>query len=564
MADGFQFWGDSLMWRRLNLFIVCLLTCNVAVSIQAHNGYIAVAQPIEGVLIDGDLSDWPREMPYNFLSENRFVYRTARSTDSFRGKFRVGHNPIENALYLAVEVEDDKIVLDAAVDSWNTRDSCEIFLIPNHTSEAALPRQFVYRAKPIAVFQGKLDDNLARHAQVARISKEHQIIYEWRIDLNQLGQGPDDLSRGAVFGFDVCCFDCDGENDGQDAYYSSSPGSHKHENTKVLGDLVIAPAEGKVVELSGRVTWNQNIPPANHIQLRSITNEAIGFDLPTMRNGHFIIPVPSGEYELTASGTRPFAISSMAKRLTVTNSTAFTPPIVLEVKREEFDPENLSSASVYYDLAHGEQPLAKLREFCNRIGYSLRTSTEQISLRTLRDTKLLYLRAPTLRFLPSEKEAIAGFVEQGGSMLLVMDESRRTSVEKTEVNELLQHFGIKIGDDTEYVHNCGAIAKTGPIHQRDLELPFNGGRVVEGGTLFGFQLNKQGQPSHAFATYWEGPMGGRVVVLAEGMASLFLGSLDGQRLSGDSNQIAETTFWGKDSTQFNTDLFTWLLEDRGA
>ena len=41
--------------------------------------------------------------------------------------------------------------------------------------------------------------------------------------------------------------------------------------------------------------------------------------------------------------------------------------------------------------------------------------------------------------------------------------------------------------------------------------------------------------------------GGRIVVLGEGMASLFLGDPNG-----------ETTYWGKDSVMFMEEVLTWL------
>ena len=52
---------------------------------------------------------------------------------------------------------------------------------------------------------------------------------------------------------------------------------------------------------------------------------------------------------------------------------------------------------------------------------------------------------------------------------------------------------------------------------------------------------------------------GRVVVLGEGMASLFLGTADGVRLSGVPNDPSQTTYWGKDSAIFMEELLTWLI-----
>jgi hypothetical protein len=131
-------------------------------------------------------------------------------------------------------------------------------------------------------------------------------------------------------------------------------------------------------------------------------------------------------------------------------------------------------------------------------------------------------------------------------------------LEKTAVNNLLGPFGMKLTPDTEYLHNNGAVAKAGEINKADREVPFSGGRAVEGGTPFAFQLDKAGKPSHPFGAYKRLDSGGRVVVLGEGMASLFLGDPNGVRLAGDSTGATPTTYWGKDSAIFMEELLSWL------
>ena len=87
-------------------------------------------------------------------------------------------------------------------------------------------------------------------------------------------------------------------------------------------------------------------------------------------------------------------------------------------------------------------------------------------------------------------------------------------------------------------------------------MPVSGGRAVEGGTPFAFQLDKDGRPAQPFGAYSRLDTGGRIVVLGEGMASLFLGDPNGVRLSGDQKNL--TPYWGKDSAIFMEELFTWL------
>ena len=168
------------------------------------------------------------------------------------------------------------------------------------------------------------------------------------------------------------------------------------------------------------------------------------------------------------------------------------------------------------------------------------------------------LRDPQQEFTQGERDAIAGFVKQGGSLLLAFDEERRAPLATTRVNDLLAPFALKLTDDTEYLHNNGAVAKAGEINKADRQVAFSGGRAVEGGTAFAYQLDKEGKPSQPFGAYTRLGTGGRIVVLGEGMASLYLGDPNGVRLSGDRNNL--TPYWGPDSTLFMEEVLTWLAK----
>jgi hypothetical protein len=210
-----------------------------------------------------------------------------------------------------------------------------------------------------------------------------------------------------------------------------------------------------------------------------------------------------------------------------------------------------------FDQAHGEQPPpGQLDAVAKRLGLEIQISAGTITAAALEGARILYLRAPSKEFTATETEAIVAFVKGGGSLLLVLDEERRQSLEKTGVNNLISPFGMRLTPDTEYLHNTGGVAKAGEINKADREVPFSGGRAVDGGTAFAFQLDKEGKPSQPFGAYKRLDNGARIVVLGEGMASLFLGDPDGVRLSGGPN--SPTTYWGKDSAIFMEELLTWL------
>jgi hypothetical protein len=213
-----------------------------------------------------------------------------------------------------------------------------------------------------------------------------------------------------------------------------------------------------------------------------------------------------------------------------------------------------------FDQAHGQQPPpGPMDALAKKLGLEIQTSAQPINAEVLKGIRILYLRAPSTEFAAAETEAIVSFVKGGGSLLLVLDEERRQSLEKTGVNKLITPFGIRLTPDTEYLHNCGGIAKAGEINKADREVPFSGGRAVEGGTAFAFQLDKEGKPARPFGAYKRLANGARIVVLGEGMATLFLGAPNGVRLTGVPNDPARTTYWGKDSAIFMEELLMWLL-----
>jgi hypothetical protein len=210
-----------------------------------------------------------------------------------------------------------------------------------------------------------------------------------------------------------------------------------------------------------------------------------------------------------------------------------------------------------FDQAHGEQPPpSQLDPIAKKLGLEIHMSAAPIGAAALEGARILYLRAPSTEFNDAEAAAIVAFVKGGGSLLLVLDEERRQSLEKTRVNTVLSPFGMKLTPDTEYLHNNGAVAKAGEINKEDRQVPFSGGRAVEGGTPFAYQLDKDGKPWHPFGAFKRLDTGGRIVVLGEGMASLFLGDPHGVRLSGDQKNI--TPYWGPDSAIFMEEVLTWL------
>lgn len=219
-------------------------------------------------------------------------------------------------------------------------------------------------------------------------------------------------------------------------------------------------------------------------------------------------------------------------------------------------------AKIYYDRAHGGGAIGEARQIAisAKAGATFIDGTAPLTAAALEGCKAIYLRAPTKPFTAEEKAVVVGFVKAGGSLCLVFDEEKRMPLAAIGVNDLITPFGLKLTADTPYVHNCGGIAKAGEINQADRELPYSGGRAIEGGTAFAWQLDLNGQPAQPFAAWKKLENGARIIVMAEGMASMLLGVPNGERLTGEPRDPRKTTYWGKDSAKFMEEVFAWLAK----
>ena len=220
-----------------------------------------------------------------------------------------------------------------------------------------------------------------------------------------------------------------------------------------------------------------------------------------------------------------------------------------------------SAIRVCADEAHGQAPLlAQYTTIATKLGAEVSSFKTPITPEELKGCRALLLRVPVLEIKADESATIVDFVRKGGSLLLAFDEERRAPLATTRVNDVIAPFGMRLTDDTDYLHNTGAIVRKGTINAADREVPFSGGRAVEGGTPFGWQLNKDGTPGQVFAAWAIVGQAGKVIVLGDAMATLFLGTPDGARLTGVSRDPTRTTFWGKDSAIFVEELLTWLTK----
>ncbi|MEM7548575.1 MAG: hypothetical protein AAF363_02810 [Bacteroidota bacterium] len=216
-----------------------------------------------------------------------------------------------------------------------------------------------------------------------------------------------------------------------------------------------------------------------------------------------------------------------------------------------------ASKILVYDAAHKNYDVSKAYPdlLPDDMAATIERSEESITDSLLNGKFGLLLFFPQIGLDLNEKQAILSFLEDGGSLFLVFDEEKRTPF--NGINHIIAPFGIELTEqDLPYLHNCGAIADVGDVCKDRREIPYSGGRAVLGGEVIS-KVYMEGD--HVHSAYVNTSNGGKIVVMADGMASLLMGSAEGVRLTG--TVPADTRYWGKDSRIFMQEMLAFFLSD---
>ena len=229
---------------RCPLTLSLILACLMAVAAHAHNGVLTVAEPLSGITIDADFSDWPATTRWQAIDVVG-VGEPPHDADDLSARFAVGYDAQESVLYVAIEVRDESSVvkrLDDTLLDWSERDRSEIYLVIDHQGTTELPVQFVNAEDGIRGLRipgGELHDPEGVRCTHVYSNGLHR--YEWAIETRRLVLQAGDLVPGQVIGFDVSIVDHDG--DGAYSWVSWGGGIVKFQDRFRVGDVVLSGTE---------------------------------------------------------------------------------------------------------------------------------------------------------------------------------------------------------------------------------------------------------------------------------------------------------------------------------
>ncbi len=211
-------------------------------AIVDNENNTAYAVPVEGITIDGDISDWPDNMirwpildDTHTRGDTDLDFEDLHTSGDYSCSFMIGYNLDENLLYVAVIAQDD-LEYAKNIDSWNT-DACELYLDAPHRerrhiwakydAEYLSSNQYILcppgggyglgistvnpRQPNFTLTGGDVRKTKSRAAYGRRTT---QTVYEFALDpLEQYPDASMKLEVGDTLGFDLAMVDRDTVSD---------------------------------------------------------------------------------------------------------------------------------------------------------------------------------------------------------------------------------------------------------------------------------------------------------------------------------------------------------------
>jgi hypothetical protein len=172
---------------------------------------------------------------------------------------------------------------------------------------------------------------------------------------------------------------------------------------------------------------------------------------------------------------------------------------------------------------------------------SLAYLKKEITTPDLKGCNLVFIHIPSVKYTAGEVGAISKYVASGGALFLAMDQDFWSTLDQTNVNDLIRPFGVQFGGESPD-SQAGGHTTAGLVTDKRLKISYHGARTVTGGTPFAFNDRSDANP---FGVFKEVEKGGRIVVMGDGMVSLYMNSWEGVQ----DYQCQE----------FMQDAFRWLL-----
>ena len=262
----------------------------MSAMVYGSNGKIAYAYPMDGIMIDGQLQDWPSDI-IKYKLEFFFPGEHPQDDEDFNASFSFGYNMKEQALYLSVELRDENYQIDTSGNpSWNSQDVLQLFIDGRHLR---------YRS-PVEYYAANDQfRNLKRahwkYIDLAISRKEDHFIYEYKI------KPGDTLYPGRSLGMGLVFVDNDGSTDSV-SVIGWGPGNRKDIHPEHLGDVIIMDPASQLGSLVGKISWEEEaqMPLPSLVRVQSVNFPSLDVQVKVDSMGNYSTSLPAGLYQINA------------------------------------------------------------------------------------------------------------------------------------------------------------------------------------------------------------------------------------------------------------------------
>ena len=308
------------LYRRSNcqtIFLgVLLLALGIGAPVCAHNGSVALAVPVEEIVVDGDFSDWPVEA--RRYSVARFGYGDPPGDESdLKAWFSLGYDISGNALYLAVEVEDDAVLVGAEGED---QDGCEVYLDLLHGDRDSPATMYAAYGERREVRNQRGSLQPWEGVELGQTREGNILRYEWKIEVRGgppgLGGTRQTFHEGMLsqkeeensvrldpmksIGLDVAIRDQDSPV--SKSWFFWGEGSRKRKVAERRGDAVLLLEGGGTGVLQGHLNMEKKERRRSALAVRSLASEALWLRPEVGPEGEFSVEIPTGGYAVEAWG----------------------------------------------------------------------------------------------------------------------------------------------------------------------------------------------------------------------------------------------------------------------
>ena len=214
--------------------------------------------------------------------------------DDLEAHFRLAYSPGERAVYVAVEVRDDSLVLDKPGDTaWDAQDGCELYIDAAHAGGGSPVIQYGRYGGRDQVY-GPVE-GLDNKVTVAVVRAGTRIVYEWRVEVGA------ELDPDRAIGFDVSVADRD--QDGSFSWAAWGPGTQKLDMPDRCGEFLLVRPETRFGEVSGVVAWKDPSRSAlpSRVRIQSSRTSTLWRNATVDSSGAYkAANLPAGPYTIRA------------------------------------------------------------------------------------------------------------------------------------------------------------------------------------------------------------------------------------------------------------------------